>query len=88
MLAWLLLALLAGRALADDYDTGLEAYRAEDFAAARTHFEAGAAAGDMRAQFALGLLYDTGRGLAKDLALARQWYEKDRKSTRLNSSHT
>src|SRR5256885_2321331 len=56
---------------------------AAEVAALHQHAEQGEAS----AQYALGSLYKRGQGVAPSAETAAQWYEKDRKSTRLNSSH-
>ena len=42
----------------------------------RQWFEKAAAAGHVKAQYALGQLYEKGEGVERDYGKARQWYEK------------
>ena len=63
-------------ARADDFASGVTAYRAQDYAAARQVFQRLAQAGDAPAQFALGLLYDNGDGVPQNDVTAAGWYEK------------
>ena len=39
-------------------------------------FSKAAERGNVRAQHRMGLAYETGRGVAKDISLALQWYHK------------
>jgi len=50
-------------------------------------FKSAADAGNPAAAFALASAYRTGAGTARNDAEARRYFERDRKSTRLNSSH-
>jgi TPR repeat protein len=43
---------------------------------ARHWYEKAAAAGIAQAMLNLGLMYESGDGVAADVAAARQWYEK------------
>ena len=43
--------------------------------------------GDIKAQLYLGRIYYFGEKVEKDYKMVQKWYKKDRKSTRLNSSH-
>src|SRR3712207_8186487 len=54
-----------------------------DLAQAAAAYRRAAEAGDATGQYNLGVLYQTGKGVGQDEAEAA----KDRKSTRLNSSH-
>lgn len=65
--ALIILALVApGLNVWADFAGGVAAYKQRDYARAQVLFAALAEAGDARAQFALGLLYDNGEGLAHD----------------------
>ena len=57
-------------------DEGVEAFQAGDFEKARAEFAAAADAGDAIAQFHLGSLYDTGKGVPYDLGEAMRWYRR------------
>ena len=71
----IILALVApGLNVWADFAGGVAAYKQRDYARAQVLFGALAEAGDARAQFALGLLYDNGEGLAQDDQRALEWY--------------
>ena len=59
-----------------DLRKGVAAYRAGDYKTAFTEFRESAEAGDARAQFNLGVLYLTGRGVERDAAKALEWHLK------------
>ncbi len=67
----LLSAPLAARA---DYDSGLAAFDRGDYAAALREWLAAAEAGDRESQYAVGVVYDEGYGVAPDDGKAAQWY--------------
>jgi TPR repeat protein len=73
-------ALLSFCALAvqaqDAYESGLQAFRSADYAAAIAHWEPLAEKGDSRAQLALAALYERGQGVPRDPRRAFQWYQK------------
>lgn len=75
VLAGALLAYAHG-ADAADFDLGLSAYAAGDYATAVREWSALAAAGDTEAQYSLGELYEQGRGVKQDDAAAAKWYEQ------------
>ncbi len=58
-----------------DYGTGLDAFNAGAFDQAFADWQKAALTGDKRAQHALGLLLESGRGTKADLAQAVKWYE-------------
>lgn len=62
--------------LAAMYALGASAEASGDFEKALTHFRAAADAGYAGAEFKLGECYENGRGVAIDLAMARDWYGK------------
>ena len=63
----IILAILASSTpLMADFGAGVAAYKRGEFELARTEFERLAAAGDARAQFAIGLMYDNGEGVGRD----------------------
>ncbi len=71
----LILFLAAGSAAAaDSLEDGRNAYEDADFDTALRIFLHLAAEGDVTAQFNLARMYDTGRGVAPDPALAFHWY--------------
>ena len=61
---------------AADVETGMEAFRRGDYAAARTAWEPLAKSGDAAAQFNLGILYRRGLGVAPDNRRAIGWFER------------
>jgi len=58
----------------DDFNSGMEALKRKDYAAAMRIWEPIANNGDPRAQYALGQLYYDGLGVPKDRALATSLY--------------
>lgn len=84
--AVLALSTFAGAARAD-YDAGMSAYRAHDFAAALKQFRPGAEAGDAASQAALAILYARGEGVEKDLAKAAEWFGKAAAQGHAGSQH-
>ena len=79
MMRWavsaVLLLMLAAPAWAG-FDEGLAAYKHGDYGTALREFRLGAAESDARAQYALGVMYAKGRGVAQDYAEAVTWYRK------------
>jgi TPR repeat protein len=74
----LLLALVVGAAAPAlaDFDAGAAAVIKGDFATALAEFRPLAEHGHAKAQNNLGIMYQYGRGVAKDLAEAQRWYLK------------
>lgn len=69
--AFVLLALPAHGA---DFEKGMAAAEAGDFATALAEWAPLAEEGDARAQFNMAVLYDNGYGVEKDLAEAAKWF--------------
>ncbi len=69
------LSLAAPAALAD-YEAGLAAARAGDYATALREWRPLAEAGNRDAQFNLGLIYENGLGVPADGAEAARWYRR------------
>ena len=67
---------VGGRLAAAGPDEALEAYKRGDFAAAHELWLPRAVAGESEAQFRVGVLYDNGEGVDKDLQQALNWYQK------------
>jgi len=67
---------LAGTAQAQDFQKGLAAAEAYDFATALQEWKPLAEQGFAPAQFNLGLMYETGRGVPQDYKEAVKWYRK------------
>jgi TPR repeat protein len=59
-----------------DLKTGVTAYKAGDYKAAHREFTKLAKDGNANAQFNLGILYLTGRGVERDLAKSVEWHLK------------
>jgi TPR repeat protein len=71
----LALALLAP-AQAASFRAGVAAFNRENFNAAGVIFGPLAETGDPRAQFYLGFMYETGRGVPQDYVTAVYWYRR------------
>ena len=74
--AALLSAALAGPAAADLLADGAAAYEAGDYGEAAKAWRPLAEGGDAMAQFNMGLLHESGRGVPEDPAQAAAWYER------------
>lgn len=72
---WVLVWLVLSAAVkAQDFDAGLEAARAGDYATALAEWRPLAEQGNANAQHNLGVMYDFGRGVPQDVAEAARWY--------------
>ena len=58
----------------DEFQDGLTAHDAGNYAAALEIWRPLADQGDARAQYNLGVMYNTGRGVPRDVAEAAKWY--------------
>jgi TPR repeat protein len=67
---------LAVPARAASYRAGVAAFSHQNFNAAAVIFGPLAEAGNPRAQFYLGLMYETGRGVPQDYLTAAYWYRR------------
>ncbi len=65
---------LSAPALAADFEAGREAYERGDYATALKEWRPLAGQGDADAQYALGVMYEDGRGVPQDSAEAVKWY--------------
>jgi TPR repeat protein len=74
--AVILVSLLAGPLVAQDFSKGLEAAQRGDFVTALREWKPLAEQGYANAQYNLGVMYDTGRGAAQDYTKAVKWYHK------------
>jgi TPR repeat protein len=74
--AFLLCTAVAVPAMAQDFDEGLAATDAGDYATALQEWRPLADQGHARAQTSLGLLYGNGDGVIQDYAEAVYWYRK------------
>ncbi len=61
-------------ALADAYEDGLQLYARRLYADAAKIWEPIAEAGNAAAQNSMGVLYENGQGVQKDLVVAAKWY--------------
>jgi TPR repeat protein len=71
-----LVALWAGAAAAQDFAAGMRAHLAKDYGESRRIFHSLADAGNVRAQFMMGTVYEQGLGVPQDLAAAARWYRR------------
>lgn len=69
------LVLLPAMGFAQDYDTGVAAYNAGDFAAALREWRPLAKQGNAAAQTNFGVMYVRGEGVPQDDAEAVKWYQ-------------
>ena len=60
----------------DETQAGWIAYHRNDYATALREFRVAALRGEAEAQWRLGLMYATGRGVTKDETLAVTWFRK------------
>ena len=70
-----LLMMLCSPVAAQDFDKGLAAAQAGDFATAFKEWLPLAEAGDVNAQFRLGIMYDNGDGVTQNHKEAVKWYK-------------
>jgi TPR repeat protein len=75
-LAALLAACWLAPPAAADFEAGYAAYQRGDFATALAEWQPLAEAGDPKAQFNLGVLYDEGKGVVRSRAMTIAWWEK------------
>ncbi len=61
---------------ADNFESGLAAYRSGDYGLAKAELHPLAKSGDAKAQTLLGHMYSTGRGVSQDSRAAAEWYRK------------
>ena len=69
-----LLMTLSSPVAAQDFQKGLTAYQAGDYATALQEWKPLAEAGDAIAQYNLGVMYSNGKGVPQDYAEAVKWY--------------
>lgn len=58
------------------FDEGVSAYDAGNYGKALQELRPLASQGDARSQYAMGVMYEYGRGVEKNQSLAAQWYTK------------
>lgn len=66
--------LCAGPALAQDFASGMAAHLDKRYGESRRIFGSLADAGNVRAQFMMGTIFEQGLGVDKDLGAAARWY--------------
>lgn len=76
MRSLILLLLALPLAAAADFEAGVAAARAGDYATAMREWRPLAEAGNAEAQFNMGLLYENGLGVPQDGATAALWYRR------------
>ena len=69
----LVLAFGAGAVLSQDFQKGLAAYEAGDYATALEEWRPLAEQGSVDAQHILGAMYDKGTGVLQDYVMAHMW---------------
>ena len=74
--AALLLGVLTAQPARANFEDGVRAYLAEDYAAALELWRPLAEEGHAPAQFGMGLAHENGRGVERDLTEAAVWYRK------------
>lgn len=84
LLAAMLVALTPA-ANAQDFDKGLEVSQAGDYEAALKEWRPLAEQGSAEAQFNLGIIYDKGEGVLKDIEEAVRWYRLAAKQGHANA---
>jgi TPR repeat protein len=70
----IILAVSASMAWAGPFEEGVAAYGRGDYGLAIRHWHPLAEQGDAAAQFNIGLMFNTGRGVPEDKAAAASWY--------------
>jgi TPR repeat protein len=74
--ALLLVPFFIVSAFANSSEKGWEAYSRGDYQVALEEWWPLASSGNAAAEFNLGLMYETGKGVAQDYAVAAKWYRK------------
>lgn len=75
ILIFLLLTLTVTQVYADDYQDGMDAGNRGDYKVALEKLKPLAKQGHAKAQFTLGSMYDTGKGVIQDYKEAFNWYK-------------
>ncbi len=76
IVAALTLLFVAGPAVSADIDDGIQAFRASQFERAWRLLEPSAEAGDDKAQYIVGVMYDHGYARPRNYAKAAEWFER------------
>ncbi len=77
----------APAASAVNYDAAVAAYDAKDYSKAMALWLPLAETGNPQAQYAVGRLYEKGRGVEKDYATAAKWYHKAAEKSHADSQY-
>lgn len=70
----LAIAVLLAQPALGGFDEGMAAYKAGDYVTALPELRAAPEGGHVRAQYALGTMYNEGEGVPPDRALAAEWW--------------
>ena len=70
----IILSFLFSSSVFADFQAGMDAYQAGDYATALKEFRPLAEQGDADAQFNLGVMYEDGQGVTQDYKKALKWY--------------
>mgnify|MGYP001617524024 CR=1 FL=1 len=71
----------------NSYEVASAAYDAGDYAKARRIWQPMADKGDVHAQYAIGRLYEKGRGVDRDFATAVKWYRQAAEKGHVDSQY-
>lgn len=71
-----------------DYYKGVDASRAEDYKTAAKYYSLAAKKGHSSAQYNLGLLYEEGKGIEKNMEEASKWYRRSAEQGNPLSMHS
>ena len=71
----------------DKFQSGTSAFDAGQFAKARESWLPLAESGDVRAQYAVGRLYEKGKGVERDFGQALIWYQKEAEKNHADSQY-
>lgn len=87
LLTLILLLSVTNIVIAGDFEDGMAAFQSNDYATAFAKFTKAAEAGNASAQFGLGVMYATGRGVSKDYQQAVRWYTKAAEAGGVNAQY-
>ena len=74
LLTVVILGVVALSSARADFEAGLQAYDAGDYATAIAEWQPLADQGNLEAQFGMGIIYENGRGIGRDNTQAAEWY--------------
>ena len=87
ILAIPLLVTLALPVVAQDYETGKDAYKRGDYTTALQHFRPLAEQGHAKAQANLGFMYSNGQGVSQDYEKSIKWLSKAATQNNAHAQH-